>query len=60
MGCACSKAVAAATQEEIDRLTSKKARRQRKARKHAHAEGKKSPDTYKIAAEGTDSVHEAR
>ncbi len=60
MGCACSKAVAATTQEEIDRLTSKKARRQRKAKKHALSEGKRSQDAYKIAAQSTDSVHEAR
>ena len=60
MGCACSKAVAAATQDEIDRLTSRKARRQDKRKQRQIKAKGSSPEVHVIPAGNLDTVHEAR
>ena len=60
MGCVCSRAVAAATQDDIDQLTSKKVRRQDKNKKRQPVLSKTSPNVPTIAALDADTVHEAR
>ena len=60
MGCACSKAVAAATQDEIDWLTSKKPRRHNTAKQCQEKAKAQSLDLAYIPAAKLATVHEAR
>lgn len=60
MGCTCSKAVAAATQDEIDRLTHKQARRQSKKGQHQDKAKNLTAEVPIIPAGEVDTVQEAR
>ena len=60
MGCACSKSVAAATQEDIDRLTGKQPRRKEHSSKGHQSPVKYSEKTPTITETNFGAVREAR
>ncbi|CAK0783136.1 hypothetical protein CVIRNUC_006332 [Coccomyxa viridis] len=60
MGCACSKAVAAATQEDIDRLTGKQPRRKEHSSKRQYSPSRHSEKISTATETDVAPVHEVR